>query len=49
MGEMDMRKGGDGLKFIQNSISLLHCLEAKLPDTVATGHMGLLKLKLIET
>lgn len=39
---MDKRKGRDGLK--QNSISLVHGLEAKLSDMVAASHMWLLKL-----
>lgn len=41
---MDKRKERDGLKFIKNSISLVHGLEAKLSEMVATSHMWLLKL-----
>lgn len=47
-GEMGRRKGMCGFKFIQNSSSLVHCLELKLSDAEATSHIQLLKLKLIE-
>ena len=44
MEEVDKREGRDSLKFIQNSVSLAHCLEAELSYMVATRHMWLLKL-----
>lgn len=44
---MDKRKGRDDLKFIQNSISLVHGLEAKFSEmAAAASHIWLLKLKL---
>ena len=35
----EMKEGKDDVKFIQNSISLVHCLESELPSTVATSYM----------
>ena len=34
-----MKEGKDDVKFIQNSLSLVHCLESELPSTVATSYM----------